>query len=66
MPNIQHEVMNENEYDNFDDLDDLLDEDPTKLDEAEPDDVQAKGSVYNDSENKEKNAESKDSDGDHR
>ncbi|CAI4327335.1 CDA_G0008110.mRNA.1.CDS.1 [Saccharomyces cerevisiae] len=63
MPNIQHEVMNENEYDNFDDLDDLLDEDPTKLDEAEPDDVQAKGSVYNDSENKEKNAESKDSDG---
>ncbi|CAI4037838.1 hypothetical protein SMKI_04G1720 [Saccharomyces mikatae IFO 1815] len=55
--------MNENEYDNFDDLDDLLDEDPTKLDEAESEDVQADASVSNDSENKEKNAASKNSNG---
>lgn len=51
--------MSENEYDNFDDLDDLLDEDPTKLDETEPEDVQAKGSVCSDGGNKKKNVASK-------
>ncbi|CAI4057610.1 hypothetical protein SKDZ_04G1750 [Saccharomyces kudriavzevii ZP591] len=54
--------MSENEYDNFDDLDDLLDEDPTKLDETVAGKLQADESVGNNVGDKEKSATSENSD----